>query len=192
MIHKGLDGLLIDVNGVGFRVEAPLSTLARLPDPGERVALFIHTHVRDEAIRLFGFQSKEGLQLFERLIGVSGVGPRMALSALSHLAPDELRKAIIHGDARQLSRIPGIGKKTAERIIVDLSEAMQQPGVDMDGSVQAPMREGRALLAELEEALKYLGYKDREVQRAVMALSAQQPIEGDIETLLKQTLKLLK
>lgn len=125
---RSADAAFLDVNGVGFQVGMPASDLAKLPDRGEEVALFTHLAVREDAMALFGFLSQEEKALFERLIGVSGIGPKVALAALSSFRPEELVAAISSEDVKAVSTIPGVGKKTAQRMILELKGSLAQEG----------------------------------------------------------------
>lgn len=194
LAYKGFDVVVVDVGGVGYRVEVPLSTLGRLPGLGEVVTLHTHTYAREDALRLYGFDSTEALRLFERLIGVSGVGPRLALAALSHLSPEALQRAVIEGNVPRLTQVSGIGKKTAERIIIDLAEPLSK--LDIATGAATPVRpasETRGALKRLEDGLRYLGYKNRDIQRVVREIDtggSDRP--ADVETLIKRALKLLQ
>ena len=128
LIEKHPDRLLLDVHGVGYEVAVPLSTFYALPDAGADLALRIHTHVREDHIALFGFATRLEQQLFERLIGVSGIGPKLALATLSGIEPAELVRAVRTSDVARLTSIPGIGKKTAERIALELKDKMRRAG----------------------------------------------------------------
>jgi holliday junction DNA helicase RuvA len=194
LAYKGFDLVIVDVGGVGYRVEIPLSTLGRLPGIGQTVTLYTHTYVREDALKLYGFENLDALRLFERLIGVSGVGPRLALAALSHLSPESLHRAVIQGDVSRLTQISGIGKKTAERIVVDLAEPLSRLDIATGTPPAATPEAGAApALAKLEEGLRYLGYTSREIQRVRRELDTAGPGgEADVETLLKRALKLLQ
>ena len=124
LLDKQVQRLVIDVGGVGYEVFVPLSTFYSLGDPGSRVALRIHTHVRDSAIQLFGFATPLEMALFERLIAVSGIGPKVALAVLSGIDPLDLVHAVRKADLARLTRIPGVGRKTAERLVVELNSGV--------------------------------------------------------------------
>src|SRR5262249_7372663 len=124
LLEKHVQRIVIDVSGVGYDVQVPLSTFYAVGEPGARVALRIHTHVREDAIQLFGFGSALELSLFERLLSVSGIGPKVALPVLSGIEGDALVKAIRHSDVGRLTTIPGVGKKTAERLVVELRDRL--------------------------------------------------------------------
>lgn len=128
LVEKHPNQAIVDAAGVGYDVTISVSTFTALPDPGSRVELRIHTHVREDAISLFGFLSAQEKQLFEKLITVSGIGPKLAITALSGLAAGSLIAAIRNGAVDQLVRIPGVGKKTAERIVLELRDKMDTLG----------------------------------------------------------------
>lgn len=186
-----VDAVVVDVGGVGYKVEAPTRTLQQLPPIGEEVELFTHTYVREDSIRLFGFDSADGLQLFERLITVSGVGPKLALAGLGQMSAAALQKAIVTGDVAKLSSISGVGKRTAERMIVDLGQSIGALDLGADlGDHRVPA--AQSAVSQLEEALLYLGYKDREIKQAVRRLGSSINDETPLEDLLKAALKVLK
>jgi Holliday junction DNA helicase RuvA len=122
LVDKRPNQIIVDVHGVGYDVAIPVSTYSALPDNGKEVNLKVHTHVREDAIALFGFLTSEEKMLFEKLIGVSGIGPKLAITVLSGLAAPDLTSAIRGGDVQRLTRIPGIGKKTAERMVLELRD----------------------------------------------------------------------
>src|SRR5437870_12376119 len=124
ILEKHPNRLVVDVNGVGYDVFVPLSTFYGLGDPGADIALRVHTHVREDALTLYGFATLLEQQLFERLIGVSGIGPKLALAVLSGIEPQELIRAIERGDLARLTAIPGVGKKTSERIVLELKDRL--------------------------------------------------------------------
>src|SRR5918999_5448047 len=124
LLEKQPNRVIIDVNGVGYDVHVPLSTFYEMAEPDEQIALRIHTHVREDALLLYGFATRLELQIFERLIGVGGIGPKLALSVLSGIEPNELVAAIRQSNIARLTGIPGIGKKTAERIGLELKDKM--------------------------------------------------------------------
>ena len=166
LAEKQPSRIVIDVNGVGYDVRVPLSTFYELGDPGAEVALRIHTHVREDALALFGFASALELQLFEHLITVSGIGPRLALTALSGIEPPELVRAVRQGDVARLTGIPGVGKKTAERMVVELKDRL--PAVSGD---DAPTTTGSAppddLRGDVLSALLNLGYHRPLAEKAI-------------------------
>jgi Holliday junction DNA helicase RuvA len=161
--HADVDAVLIDVNGVGYRVLMPVSDLVRMTVTAP-VEAWVHTHVREDAIVLFGFSTKEGLTMFERLIGVQGVGPRTALALLSAIDSGDLARVIGERDEARLTKIPGVGKKTAARIILDLADKMAKE------SLGQPRGSKGGTLDDLRSALANLGYKVPAIDRAVQSV----------------------
>jgi Holliday junction DNA helicase RuvA len=187
LIEKLPNRLIVDVGGVGYEVQVPLSTFYQMPDPGGEVLLRIHTHVREDAFALFGFITTLEQQIFERLIAISGVGPKLALAVLSGIEPRDFVRAVQLGDAARLTTIPGIGKKTAERITLELRDrltklAMSAP--DVAGGAVA----GGDLRGDLLSALVNLGYHRPFAERAV---DAALKVDGDnsFESRLKLALR---
>lgn len=179
------DCLIVDAGGVGYRVHVPLSTRARLPAAGNPVQLEIHTHVRDDAIALYGFTSRAELQLFERLIEVGGVGPRLALTILSTFTPEQFYRAVTQEEVGILTRVPGVGKKTAQRLILELRERLPAMG-DGAAGAQAPAGAEADALA----ALVSLGYGQAEAAAAVeRALKEEQAAGVPVEDLVRRALR---
>jgi Holliday junction DNA helicase RuvA len=188
LVEKQATRLVVDVHGVGYEVQVPLSTFYRLPDLGEVVTLRIHTHVREDALALFGFASPLEEQLFERLIAISGIGPRLALAVLSGIEPVDFVRAIQGGDVGRLTRIPGIGKKTAERIGLELKDRLpQQVTEEVSEAAGTPAREA-TLRADLLSALLNLGYHRALAEKAVDA-ALTRPGDRTFERTLKQALQ---
>ena len=188
LVEKHLQRLIVDVGGVGYDVLVPLSTMYAIGDPGAKVALRIHTHVREDALQLFGFATTLEQQLFEKLISVSGIGPKLGLSVLSGIEPEELVRAIRTGDVARLTRIPGVGKKTAERLVVELKDRLPQTDtVSPDAPAAVP---GDDVRDDLLSALVNLGYPRPSVEKTVdkVLLAAD---DRSFEPLLRATLKLL-
>lgn len=186
--HKSPDHIILDVNGVGYRVQIPFSTYYELPEEGT-VTLHIHTSVREDAIQLYGFRSRLEKSFFQLLIAVSGIGPRLARDILSHAQPGPLAQALGQGDIRMLSGIPGIGKKTAERLVLELKEKVGK--LDLS-TVAVPERRSlpaEQLLDDVLSALLNLGYKEPQVRKALSGLDPAP--DASLEELLKQALKLL-
>ena len=181
LFEKHPNRLVVDVNGVGYDVFVPLSTFYGLGEAGTEVALRIHTHVREDALALYGFATALEQELFERLIGVSGIGPRLALAVLSGIEPLHLIRAIECGDVARLRAIPGVGKKTAERISLELKDRL--PRVPVAAFAGAP-----ALRDDLLSALVNLGYHRPLVEKAVESAVKTTP-EGGFERTLKQALR---
>jgi Holliday junction DNA helicase RuvA len=178
---------VIDVHGVGYEVLIPLSTFAELPDEGKTVALRIHTHVREDALQLYGFRSARERLVFELLLRTSGVGPRIAMAILSGLDPDELLAALEAGDVARLRRVPGVGQKTAERIVVDLRDRAGEL-LALEASRRAP-RPADARLDEGRSALENLGYGRAEAERAVEAAAREIGKDAPLEQLLRAALR---
>ncbi len=164
LLEKLVQRLVIDVGGVGYEVQVPLSTFYAVGEPGSPVALRVHTHVREDAIQLFGFATTLEQALFERLIGISGIGPRVALSVLSGIESADLVRAIRHGDLARLTSIPGVGKKTAERIVIELRDRLPAGGPAGAG---APAPEQDDVRSDLLSALANLGYQRNAAEKAV-------------------------
>lgn len=177
--------VLLEVGGVGYRVHVPLSTFYRLGDPGTEAALLVHTHVREDALQLFGFFTEQEQSLFERLIDVSGVGPRLALGILSGIEAADLVAALRAGDLVRLTRIPGVGKKTAERLVVELRDKM--PAAASETAAAAPPE---ALNDDVLSALANLGYPRPQAERALERALRQSP-DARFEDLLRLTLRLV-
>jgi len=188
LVEKHLQRLIVDVGGVGYDVLVPLSTMYAIGDPGARVALRIHTHVREDALQLFGFATTLEQQLFEKLISVSGIGPKLGLSVLSGIEPEELVRAIRTGDVARLTRIPGVGKKTAERLVVELKDRLPQTDtVSPDAPAAVP---GDDVRDDLLSALVNLGYPRASVEKTIEKV-LQAADDRSFEPLLRATLKLL-
>jgi Holliday junction DNA helicase RuvA len=181
--------VIVDVAGVGYDVLVPLSTFYVLGEPGAAVTLRIHTHVREDVIALYGFITRLEQDLFERLIAISGVGPKLALAVLSGIEPAELIRAIRTQDVARLTRIPGIGKKTAERIGLELKDRLP---ADMQIAEPAPAAStaGDHLRDDLLSALVNLGYQRPVAEKAVEKVLRVQP-EARFEAALKDVLRAL-
>ena len=188
LTEKHPSRIVVDVQGVGYEVHVPLSTFYELGEPGSDVSLRIHTHVREETLALFGFASTLELQLFERLISVNGIGPRLALTALSGIEPPELVRSVRQGDVARLTGIPGVGKKTAERMVVELRDNL--PNIASADTVPASLIKGEAddLRGDVISALLNLGYHRQLAEKAINAA-----LKGSddliFEDLLRQALR---
>jgi Holliday junction DNA helicase RuvA len=176
---------LVEVGGVGYRVTVAPGTLAGLGDVGAPVFLWVHQHVRDDAVTLYGFTARAERDCFEALIGAHGVGPALALAILSVHTPVTLRRCLLDGDVDALTLVPGVGKKTAARLVVELKSRLDVP--DLDLVVSEGERVGASPRSELRAALTGLGYEADEVGEVLRRL----PAEGEIEPLLREALKLL-
>ncbi len=187
--HKSPDYIVMDVHGVGYRVQIPFSTYYDLPEEGGDTSLQIYTHVKEDAINLYGFRSLAEKRLFQLLISVSGVGPKLATGILSNIQVHELAQALSHGDLARLSAIPGIGKKTAERLVLELKEKAR---VSLEGTPAAASGLSPAppdAAEDVTSALVNLGYKEALVKKVL----AELPIgpTDSVEAVLKQALKKL-
>jgi holliday junction DNA helicase RuvA len=181
--EKAPPQVLIDVGGVGYEVDVPMSTFYNLPPPGERTSLLTHFVVREDAQVLYGFGSAAERQAFRQLIKVSGVGPRMALSLLSGLSVAELAQAITVQESGRLTRIPGIGKKTAERLLLELKGKL---GAELGA---APVSVKSEAQADVLQALVALGYSDKEAAAALKALPEDVGVSDGIKLALKSLAK---
>lgn len=195
LIEKELDRVVIEVQGIGYLVAVSLQTIQALPQTGQNVLLYTHFHIREDAFTLFGFATKEERTLFEQCISVSGVGPKLALSLLSGLEPQRLRDAILRSDVQQLSKIPGIGKKTSERLIVELRDKMAQTSHKTTndhkegsfprvGDTSTPFR-------EVVTALCNLGYRPNDAEKAADHAIKTKPDVG-LADLLRTALRFLQ
>jgi Holliday junction DNA helicase RuvA len=185
LFDKQPNRIIVDVNGVGYDISVPLSTYYGLGDAGIEVSLRIHTHVREDALSLYGFATGLEQELFERLIGVSGIGPKLALAVLSGIEPGDLIRAIERSDVARLTAIPGVGKKTAERIVLELKDRLPKSHVTLPSTADAPPA---VLRDDLLSALINLGYHRPLAEKAVDAALKQLP-GSDFERTLKQSLR---
>jgi len=184
------DGIVIDVGGVGYRVQVALPTLYALPEKGE-VRLHIYTSVREDAINLYGFLSEIDKNFFALLISVSGVGPRLAITILSHMEAKELATALNQGDITRLISIPGIGKKSAERLVLELQEKSAHFRAETEsGSPAHPTGGSAGMQEDTLSALINLGYKENLARRALKSLDL--PADALLEDVLKNALRLLR
>ena len=188
------DKAVVDVGGVGYGVFMPQQALSMLPSPGSEVKLYTYLNVKEDAMQLFGFLTKDDLEIFKLVIGVSGIGPKGGLNILSCMTPDDLRFAIMSGDAKAISAAPGIGKKTAEKLILELRDKVDIETVlyhAAHGNDTVQVTSGAAessMQAEAVQALTALGYGNAESLRAVKKTS---PNCQTVEDILKEALKYL-
>ncbi|MDQ5984978.1 MAG: Holliday junction ATP-dependent DNA helicase RuvA [Syntrophus sp. SKADARSKE-3] len=193
LIYKSVQHLIVDTQGVGYRVVVPLTTFYEMPETGQTVTLHIHTQVKEDAISLYGFSSLEEREIFQVIISVSGIGPKLAVNILSGISAPELIAAIVQGDVKRLVAIPGIGRKMAERIVLELKDKMQK--IVLDQSLPLP-ESGRQRIEALKEdalsALVNLGYKNAPAKEAIDRVIQDQPEEpATLDMILKGALKLL-
>ena len=188
LAEKRPSRLVVDVHGVGYEVQVPLSTFYGLGDVGSDVSLRVHTHVREDILGLFGFATKLELNLFERLISISGMGPKLALAVLSGIEPPDLIRAVRACDVARLTKIPGVGKKTAERIGLELRDRLPAD-LDADGDTKQVEPDGGDLRGDVLSALLNLGYHRPLAERSVEAVLRGASGEGTFEQVLRQALR---
>jgi Holliday junction DNA helicase RuvA len=174
--HKAGTRIVLEVHGVGYELQVPASTIAKLPPAGERARIHTRMVVRDDAMTLFGFATTDERELFDLLVTVTGVGPKVALSFLSVLAPETLRRAVASGDVAALTVVPGVGKKVAQRVVLDLKDKLGGDVVIVEGP-----------LADVREALLALGLSPTEASEAMTGVAPN----GDrpVEDLLREALR---
>ena len=187
--HKSPDHIILDVHGVGYRVLIPFSTYYELPEEGGSAVLHIHTCVREDAIQLYGFRTRLEKSFFQLLISVSGVGPKLARDILSNIQPAPLAQALVQGDLNKLSSIPGIGKKTAERLVLELKDKAGRLDISSLPAAGTAAPPADDVMEDVTSALLNLGYKELQVRRAMTGLNAAEG--AGVEELLKQALKTL-
>jgi Holliday junction DNA helicase RuvA len=187
ILRKSPQEVVVDVSGVGYRVSIPVSTFYKLGGEGEEVQLLVHTHVREDTLALFGFASRGEQALFQRLIEVAGVGPRLAVNILSGIEAGELAEALRASDVARLTRIPGVGKKTAERLVVELKDKMPPLAAAAERAEGAA---GGGVKEDLASTLVNLGYSRGEAEKG-----AERALRGDagarFEDLLRHALRAL-
>jgi Holliday junction DNA helicase RuvA len=184
LIEKRSDHAVLDVQGVGYRAGIPLSTYLELGEIGEMVELFIYTHVTDNSLSLFGFHSEEEREIFLKLISISGIGPKLALNILSGIEVSDLKDAIKQGDVARISLVPGIGKKTAMRIALELQEKLiaSEKLLEVEGTQEKE---------DVISALMNMGFKRKEVERIVDETIKELSVNTDFDTLLREGLRRL-
>ncbi|MBN1828228.1 MAG: Holliday junction branch migration protein RuvA [Deltaproteobacteria bacterium] len=185
--YKSTNFIIIDVNGVGYGIQVPLSTFYELPEAGEKVSLVIHTHLKEDSINLFGFLNEREKRMFELMITVSGIGPRLAMNVLSGISTDRLEEALSTGDLRHLVAVPGVGRKTAERMILELKDKVNRVLAEVDPAL--------AKISPLEEdalsALINLGYKAATAKKAISTVISMEQDALTLEKVLMDALKIL-
>ncbi|HYA88266.1 MAG TPA: Holliday junction branch migration protein RuvA [Nitrospirota bacterium] len=186
--RKANDYLIVDVAGVGYQVQVPLSTYCRIPEIGDEISLHIHTHVREDALSLFGFLEQSEKEMFLLLMGVSGIGPKLALSVLSCLSVDDLCSAIYASDDSKLCTISGIGKKTAARMVLELKDKIRQLATDRSRTGMMPA--GADDVEDAISALVNLGYKKPLAEDVLKKIRQRKPGSA-IEDLIREALSVL-
>ena len=170
---KGNDFVIIDVNGVGYRIFAPLTTIQKIGEIGTTTKLHTHYHVREDNISLYGFATAEELRMFELLIGVSGIGAKSANVILANITPSKFALSVITNDVKELTKLPGIGAKSAQRIILELKDKLKsEEAMDNSGFEMEEISVGGNVLQEAVYALQVLGYPQRDAMKAVNSVDS--------------------
>jgi len=188
LTQKAPDGCIIDVGGVGYKVSVSFNSFAKLPSVGAKVFLFIHTAVREDDLSLFGFFDEEEKRLFQKLINVNGIGPKLALTILSGIAPHDLVDALYREDITRLTAISGIGKKTAERMILDLKDKLKELLGD-DTFKKTPASLKNRVFEEAASALVNLGYNRFTAEKTLAQVTIEE--SAPVETVIRHALKIL-
>ncbi len=186
LLEKEADRVVVDIHGVGYEVSIPFSTYYELGEAGETVTLQIHTHVKEDALSLYGFSAVKEKRLFKRLIQVSGIGPKLGITILSGLPADELIQAVMGADVVRLNGIPGVGKKTAERIVLEMRDKVVGLASAEDEAVVGGA--SGSLQRDVVSALVNLGYSKPVAEKAVTQVLNEDPTD-QFETLLRKTLR---
>ena len=190
--YKGISHLVVETQGVGYRVFIPLTTFYELPEAGQTITLHIHTSVKEDAIHLFGFYTREERELFQMMISVSGIGPKVAMNILSGISSAELLEAISGGHLAKLITIPGIGRKMAERLILELKDkAIKKMAADRIPAADAKRKLSESIREDVLSALVNLGYKANAARDAVDKVARDAQEEPAMDQLLKKALKIL-
>ena len=188
VLDKQPNRIIVDVGGVGYDVQVPLSTFYEIGEEGVEVTLRVYTHVREDALQLYGFLTDLERQVFERLIGISGIGPKLAIAVLSGMDSREVISAIQRADVARLTGIPGIGKKTAERIVVELRDKLSKQPLESSSNI-SPFR-GNTLQSDALNALIALGINRQAADQAIQKVLEQDPGVG-VELMIKKALQIL-
>jgi Holliday junction DNA helicase RuvA len=191
LLAKKPSFVLLDVHGVGYEVHIPVTTFYDLPSEGTEVQLRVYTHVREDALLLYGFGTLREKEFFLKLIGISGIGPRAAISILSGAKVEELAQAIADGDLVRLTAIPGVGRKTAERVVLELRGQIMPFLVPAGAQPEAPGTRPDALQDDIVSALVNLGYARPSAEKAISAVLKAGDCERTFEELLRRTLRKL-
>jgi Holliday junction DNA helicase RuvA len=192
LIEKNPTHLILDVNGVGYSVNIPVSSYGRLGEIGETIKILTHQHVREDELRLYGFSTKPEKELFELLISVNGVGPRVALGILSSISVEDFQRSVLEEDFDVLTHISGVGKKTAQRLIVELKEKLTKVDLRAEKGVEVKERIGVLVEDEAVLALVSLGYNKFDARKAVEKVSSESKESLPIEELIKRALQYTK
>jgi len=192
VLEKHPNRIIIDVQGVGYEVQVPLSTYYDVGDVGTEIALRVYTHVREEALQLYGFLTDLERLLFERLIGISGIGPKLAIAVLSGMDARDLIVSVQRGDVARLTGIPGVGKKTAERIVLELKDRLAALAVPAAAGATSAASPVDRLRADLLSALQNLGYHRPQAEKAIESVlsGASEPtLEHALRTVLRELMR---
>ncbi len=193
--EKEIGRILLDVAGVGYELAVPESTLQKAPGVGKRCSLLVHTHVREDAIVLFGFANKDEKELFQTVLSVSGVGPKLALAILSDLSPESFKRAVVNQDIKQLSKVSGVGKRTAERLALELKDKFRIVPEEGGEPLHSADETSSSAYAEALAALQALGYTLDEAERAVAKASQRladtSTSQLSTEVLVSQALRMM-
>jgi Holliday junction DNA helicase RuvA len=192
IINKSISHVIVEANGIGYRIFVPLTTFYELPSMDQSVTLHIHTHVRPDAISLFGFGTEEEKNVFELMLSVSGIGPRLAINILSGISAEELIRAVSHGNLNRLVSIPGVGKKMAERMILELKDKMVKLSTyeaiyKADGDIEVY----DSIIDDVLSALVNLGYKNQKARDVLDKIIKESSASLTLDVLLKKALKIL-
>jgi len=191
LIQKSVTHCVVDVHGTGYRIIVPLSTFYELPKEDQPVVLHVHTHVREDAISLYGFHTREEREVFQMMISVSGIGPKLAVNILSGITAGELVRAVTEEDLKRLTGIPGVGKKTAERMILELKDKAAKLVRDDVTVCTVAVKTGDQVKEDALSALVNLGYKGSAVKDVVERIMSKAPETPSLDQLLKQALRTL-
>ena len=192
IVHKGISHVIVDVHGVGYRIFIPLTTFYELPEAGQVITLHVHTNVKQDAINLFGFYTVQERDLFQLMISVSGIGPKMSMNILSGISAQELLRAISGGNVGKLVNIPGVGKKMAERLILELKEkVIKKMVIEEMPATDDQHQAGEIIIEDALSALVNLGYKSNVAKDALDKVLQASEEELGMDQLLKKTLKIL-
>jgi len=192
LIYKSISHVIVEANGIGYQIYIPLTTFYELPDTNQKVTLHIHTHVRQDDISLFGFGTGEEKGVFELMISVSGIGPKLAMNILSGISAEELVRAVSHGNLERLVAIPGVGKKTAERMVLELKDKVVKLSTYEavyrdDGDI----RVYDSIIDDVLSALVNLGYKSQRAREVMDKIIKESAESLTLDILLKKALKTL-
>lgn len=192
IVYKGISHVIVDVQGVGYRVFIPLTTFYELPEAGQTITLHVHTNVKQDAINLFGFYTVQERDLFQLMISVSGIGPKMSMNILSGISARDLLNAISSGNVGKLVNIPGVGKKMAERLILELKEkVIKKMMLEETPAADDQHKANEMIMEDALSALVNLGYKSNVAKDALDKALRSSDEEIGMDTLLKKTLKIL-